>query len=144
MKFSGKVGSGPMNEWFNFDGDPHHGSGSYRDTGKTCLGGGMHCPSASRSFLFMLEKCRLDRLLGFQLGLTLLLCCCWFGIGNDMKPVKIQLKQFRRFIGYFFCKVVCLCGLSLPQTQHLLSTILHIEKWWSLKMLTCCWYCAKN
>ena len=46
------------------------------DTGKTCLGGGMHCPSASPSFLFMLEKYRLDRLLGFQLGLTLLLCCC--------------------------------------------------------------------
>jgi len=65
MKFSGKDGNGPMNKWLNFGGDP-----DYRlDTGiflwichcweigkvvspnggtvKTCLGGGMHCPSAS-------------------------------------------------------------------------------------------------
>ena len=34
MKFSGKVGSGPMNN-------------DYLDTGKTCLGGGMHYLSAS-------------------------------------------------------------------------------------------------
>jgi len=46
MKFSGKVGNGPMNKLLNFwwrDPDPN----PYRDTGKTCLGGGMHCPSAS-------------------------------------------------------------------------------------------------
>ena len=54
MKFSRKVGNGPVNKWLNFGGDPNHGSeyGSRyldpcRDTGKTCLGGGMHCPSAS-------------------------------------------------------------------------------------------------
>ena len=46
MKFSGKVGNGPVNKRLNVAGrnpdqDP------YRDTGKTCLGGGMHCPSAS-------------------------------------------------------------------------------------------------
>jgi len=59
-KFSGKVTNGPLNKWLNFGGDPDHGSGytdpdmdpdpnpdSYRDTGKTCLCGGMHCPSAS-------------------------------------------------------------------------------------------------
>ena len=43
MKFSGKVGNGPMSKRLNFDGagylDP--------DPGMTCLGGGMHCPSAS-------------------------------------------------------------------------------------------------
>jgi len=37
----------------NFGGDPDHGfgyasgSGPIRDTAKTCLGGGMHCPNAS-------------------------------------------------------------------------------------------------
>jgi len=31
-----------MNKRLNFDGDPD----PYWDTGKTCLGGGMHCPSA--------------------------------------------------------------------------------------------------
>jgi len=44
MKFSGKVVSGPMNEWLNvvvilIHPDP------YRNTGKTCLGRGMHWPS---------------------------------------------------------------------------------------------------
>jgi len=48
MKFKRKVGSGPMNTLLNFDGD----SDPYRDTGKTCLDGGMHCPSASSFFLF--------------------------------------------------------------------------------------------
>jgi len=50
MKFSGKVGSGPMSKRLNFGGDPGLGCGipdPYRDTGETCLGGGMHCPSAS-------------------------------------------------------------------------------------------------
>jgi len=41
MKFSGKVGNGPMNKILVairiMDPDP----------GKTCLGGGMHCPGAS-------------------------------------------------------------------------------------------------
>jgi len=46
MKFSGKVASGPINKLLNFGGDPD------RDTGKTCLGGGMHCPSASSLILF--------------------------------------------------------------------------------------------
>jgi len=41
MKFSGKVGDGTLNKWLNFGGNPD------RDTVKTCLGGGMHCPSAS-------------------------------------------------------------------------------------------------
>jgi len=41
MKFSGKVGSGPINKLLNFGGD------SNRDACKTCLGGGMHCPIAS-------------------------------------------------------------------------------------------------
>ena len=57
MKFSEKVGNGPVNKRLNFGGDPDHesgygyGSGRYRDTGKTCLGGGKHCPSASSSFI---------------------------------------------------------------------------------------------
>jgi len=51
MKFSEKVGNGPMNKWLNFGGnpDPDH------DTGKTCLGGGMHCPSASSSFFHCVD-----------------------------------------------------------------------------------------
>jgi len=75
MKFSGKVGNGPMNKPLNFGGDPDHRldtaiiflirhywetlkvvnghiSAAHTDspdggTGKTCLGGGMHCPSVS-------------------------------------------------------------------------------------------------
>ena len=34
-----------MNKWLNFGGDPD----PYRNTGKTCLGEGMHCPSVSSS-----------------------------------------------------------------------------------------------
>jgi len=45
----------PVSKWLHFGGDLDHwsgyGSGSYPDldcdTGKMCLGGGMHCPSAS-------------------------------------------------------------------------------------------------
>jgi len=69
MKFSGKVGNGPVNKLLNFGGDPDHGSALRHyweirqvinghkfaartdspdgGTGKTYLGGGMHCPSAS-------------------------------------------------------------------------------------------------
>jgi len=72
MKFPGKVGSGPVNNWLNFGSDPDHRldtaiafriweirkvvnghkSAAHNDspdsgTGKTCLGGGMDCPSAS-------------------------------------------------------------------------------------------------
>jgi len=75
MKFSGKVCNGAMNKWLNFGGDPDHRldtgvvfrirryweirklvngrkSAAHTDSpdgssGKTCLGGGMHCPSAS-------------------------------------------------------------------------------------------------
>jgi len=45
--------NGPLNKQLNFGGDQDHGSGSgygsdpYRDTGKTCLRGGMHYPTAS-------------------------------------------------------------------------------------------------
>ena len=75
MKSSGKVRNGPLNKWLNFGGDPdhrldtgivfrichyreirkvvnEHKFGAHTDspdggTGKTCLGGGMHCPIAS-------------------------------------------------------------------------------------------------
>ena len=55
MKFSGKVGNGSVNKRLHFGGDPIRDpdpntdpdSDLYRDTGKTCLSGGMHCPSAS-------------------------------------------------------------------------------------------------
>ena len=50
MKFLEKVGNGPLNKWLNFRADPIQGSADpYRDTGKTCLGAGMHCPSPSSS-----------------------------------------------------------------------------------------------
>ena len=77
MKFSDKVGNGPVNNWLNFGADPDHRldtgiffgirirhcweirkvvNGHRYDAdspdggtaGKTCLGGGMHCPGASR------------------------------------------------------------------------------------------------
>jgi len=78
MKFSEKVGNGPVNKLLNFGGDPDHrldrgivfrirhyweirnvvnghksAAHSHTDSpdggpGKTCLGGGMHCPVASR------------------------------------------------------------------------------------------------
>jgi len=78
MKFSEKIGNGPMNKQLNFVGDPghrldtgilyrirhnweirkvvrptkRHKSAGHTEspdggTGKMCLGGGMHCPSAS-------------------------------------------------------------------------------------------------
>jgi len=46
MKFSGKVGNGPMNKWLNFGGDPNNESG-YGSKSKTCIGGGMHYLSSS-------------------------------------------------------------------------------------------------
>jgi len=48
VKFSGKVGSGPVNELLTFGGDPDTDTDTVPDLGKTCLGRGMHCPSASR------------------------------------------------------------------------------------------------
>jgi len=52
MKFSGKVGNGPMNKLLHFGvtriTDLHPNTD--RDTGKRCLGGGMHCHSASSYF----------------------------------------------------------------------------------------------
>jgi len=76
MQFSGKVGNGTINKRLNFGGDPDHRldtgivfriyhyweirkvvngykSAVHTDspdggTGKACLGGGMHYPSASR------------------------------------------------------------------------------------------------
>jgi len=54
MKFSGKVGNGPMKKLLYFVGDPdpcHY-------TGKTCLGGGVHCPSASRYCYYYCYNCK--------------------------------------------------------------------------------------
>jgi len=36
-----------MNKLLNFGGNPNHGPDADPDPGKTCLGGGMHRPSAS-------------------------------------------------------------------------------------------------
>jgi len=72
MKFSGKMGNGPVNKWLHFGGHPDHRldtgivfrircyweirkvvnahkSAAHSDSpdggiGKTCLGGGMRCP----------------------------------------------------------------------------------------------------
>jgi len=79
MKFLAKVGNGSIHKWLNFGDDPDHRVDTgmvFRicpyweiqtvvyghkyaahidspegGTGKTCLGGGMHCPGAS-SFMF--------------------------------------------------------------------------------------------
>jgi len=58
MKFSVKVGNGPLNKRLNFGGDPNHRSGYASGSRhcKTCLGGGMYCPSASS--LKMCSMCR--------------------------------------------------------------------------------------
>jgi len=83
MKFLGNIGNGPMKKWSNFGGDPDHHldtgivfrichyreiwkalnwheSAAHADlpdggTGKTCLGGGMHCPSASSNLWFRMQ-----------------------------------------------------------------------------------------
>ena len=65
MKFSEKVGNRPVNKLLNFGGDPYPD----RDTGKTCLGGGMHCPSASSLKLVFL--CILFLVTNFYLSLFL-------------------------------------------------------------------------
>jgi len=83
MKFSGKVGNEPTNKWLNFGGDPDHRldtgtvfrirhyweirkvvinahkSAARTDGGtrKTCLGGGMHSPSASSIYLQPFVHC---------------------------------------------------------------------------------------
>jgi len=65
MKFSGKVSSGPMNKGLNFSGDPD-------DTAKTCIGGGMQCPSASSSVV------KLDGILSYiTCSSTLHVPCCY-------------------------------------------------------------------
>ena len=53
MKFSGKVGNGPVNKRLNFGGDPITDPDRYPHPGKTCLGGDTCCPSAS-SYYFIL------------------------------------------------------------------------------------------
>jgi len=66
MKFSRKVGNGSINKWLNFlairikdtDMDPD----PYLNTGKTCLGGGMHCSSASSLFICLLIYLLLGRI----------------------------------------------------------------------------------
>jgi len=49
MKFSGKVADGPVNKRLNFGGIRITDPDTDPDPGKTCLGGGMHCPSAFTS-----------------------------------------------------------------------------------------------
>jgi len=51
MKFLGKVGNGSMNKGLNFGGNPDPDTDLYRDTGKTCLGRGMQCRSASSYYV---------------------------------------------------------------------------------------------
>jgi len=63
MKFLGTVGNWPVNKRSNFGGNPDHGSGyTYRDTGRICLGEGMHCPSAS-SFILSLHYIKTEHLM---------------------------------------------------------------------------------
>jgi len=47
VKFAGKANEQMTKFWWWSGYGPGYGSGSYHDTGKKCLGGGMHCPSAS-------------------------------------------------------------------------------------------------
>ena len=57
MKFSGKVGNVPVNRWLNFDGDPGTDPDLDRNTGKTCLGEGMHYRSASSiSYVLLMQQ----------------------------------------------------------------------------------------
>jgi len=68
---SGKVGNGPMNKWQNFGGDPD----PHRGTGKTRLGGGMHCPSASSSLLSHILCTRPTLFTAGSSGMLLLIIC---------------------------------------------------------------------
>jgi len=62
MKFSGTVGSGPMNKWLNFGGEAIWIMDPDQDTGKTCLGGGIpnakYCPSASSCLCIIMNNTR--------------------------------------------------------------------------------------
>jgi len=71
MKLSGMVGNGPMNKWQNFGGDPD----PHRGTGKTRLGGGMHCPSASSSLLSHILCTRPTLFTAGSSGMLLLIIC---------------------------------------------------------------------
>jgi len=61
MKVPGKVCNGPVNKCLslNFGGAPDHGlftdPDPYLYTGKTCLGGGVHCPNASSYHLYCIS-----------------------------------------------------------------------------------------
>jgi len=68
MKFSEKVSNGPVNRCLNFGGDPYPDPDPDRDTGKTYLGGGMHCPSASS---FICHN---------KLGWSMFCDVCWFHV----------------------------------------------------------------
>jgi len=61
MKFSRKVGDGPLKKCLNFGGnpvmDPNSDPDQYCDIGKTCLGGGVQCPidSGYYDYFFFFE-----------------------------------------------------------------------------------------
>jgi len=91
MKFSGKVGCGPVNKWLNFDGDPL----TYHDTGKTCLGGGMHCPSASSyyvvSYILIIFNVCISLIIGYSIAGGCLQCFdTWLGVRKSIWPTKIE------------------------------------------------------
>ena len=110
MKFSGKVGSGPMKKWLHFGGDP--------DTG-VCLGRGMHCPNAS---IFSLDY--FVPVFAFAvLGLVSSVLCQELGweecLRNDLFCVKWDVKLSVNQLwhttakaGFFFVPLSVLMFLS--------------------------------
>ena len=96
MKLSGKVGNGPMNKRLNFGGDSIHGADPDpdpdRDTGKTCLGRSMHCPSASSPHIWACVgrlRCYLCILYRSKLCIVLsyLLSVC--SVSNNLERRKV-------------------------------------------------------
>jgi len=127
MKFSRKVGNGPLNSWLNFGGDPGHCldsdivfricngweirkvvNGHSFSTNKTCLGRGLHCPSASSywiclSYIFsVISFIRIK-----QLGLAFRQLCifawwlCRAFVIDDMhipdRVLKVNSRQSQSF-----------------------------------------------
>ena len=77
MKFSLRVGNGPVNKLLNFGGN--------RDTGKTCLGRGMYCPSGIiHVTLDSVVLCWFCVVISFGLLVHACFCCIRFSFFSPM------------------------------------------------------------
>jgi len=67
--FQGRLAIDQLNKWLNFGRDPDHGyPDPSRDTGRTCLGRGMHCSIASSFHYAFIDSCNACKFSLHRLG----------------------------------------------------------------------------